>query len=181
MNAKRTDYPKQQTDERLEIVALPFWNMPWIRGDASGRIPSFDVRSPALYDSYLTNICYEHLNTIFFFTNFCIRSLPYHLFLYEHLLTSFRHTIFCPTRSSSYESLLTNIWYTGWPHKNAPSFVAHRFLLVIGRDLIFCPQIEHSILSKTASFGSIGWELLIFYEITKLIWNRHFCLFCSKS
>ena len=43
--------------------------------------------------------------------------------------------------------ILTKTGYTGWPNKNAPSLLAYHFLLVIDRNLIFCSQIEHSILS----------------------------------
>ena len=37
--------------------------------------------------------------------------------------------------------------YSGWPNKNAPSFMSQHFLLVIDGNLIFCPQIDHSFLS----------------------------------
>ena len=42
--------------------------------------------------------------------------------------------------------------YTGWPNKNARSFLAYHFLLVIDRNQIFSPQIEESTLSGTLKF-----------------------------
>ena len=51
----------------------------------------------------------------------------------------------------SFNSLFNHL-YTGWPNKNAPSFLARRFLLVIGRNMMVCPQIQYSILSEIYKF-----------------------------
>ena len=112
--------------------------------DTNGYVPSLDIRSSALYDHNLTNICYEHLvYHVFFFKSFCIRSFGIRSFAsYDLLLTIFclrtsgirsvlyelLLTIFCPMRSFSYEPLLTDIWHTIFTRTFAHNLLSYDLL-----------------------------------------------------
>ena len=49
-----------------------------------------------------------------------------------------------------------NSHYTGWLDKNAPSFLAQHLLLLLHRNLTFCPPIERSIPSWKLKFRING-------------------------
>ena len=104
------------------------------------------IHDPAHIIPILRSFAMSIWHTIFFFTNFCIRSfgirsfVPSDLlltiiclrlscirsFLYEHLLTIFWHTMFCPIRLFSYEHLAYDLFL-------------YELLLTIFCRTMFCP------------------------------------------